>query len=156
MDTSTLGLGERGARQVHHAVVVVTMPHCLAATGVDTFCPGTVWATCVWRLFAVTVLACLRAFQRVFVHAYAYSKTHNHMTMCASTEPRDTRRTTAVQPRDNPRDHHGTTRGTASGTTVGQPTGQPRDNPRDSPGALPPPPSPFEGAELVELVIELV
>ena len=158
MDTSTLGLGERGARQVHHTVVVVIMPHCLAATGVDTFCPGTVWATCVWRLFVVTVLACLRAFQRVFVHAYAYSKTHNHMTMCAYTEPRDTRRTTAGQPRDNPRDHHGTTRGTASGTTVGQPTGQPRDNPRDSPGALPPPPSPFEGAEaeLVELVIELV
>ena len=77
MDTSTLGLGERGARQVHHTVVVVIMPHCLAATGVDTFCPGTVWATCVWRLFAVTVLACLRAFQRALVHAYACSKTHN-------------------------------------------------------------------------------
>ena len=78
------------------------------------------------------------------------------MAMCAYTELQDTRRTTAGQPRDNPRDHHGTTRGTASGTTVGQPTGQPRDNPRDNPGALPPPPSPFEGAELVELVIELV
>ena len=54
---------------------------------------------------------------------------------------------------------------------MGQPLGQPGDNPRNShgriqrgvsPGALPcfpgapPPPSPFEVAELVELVIELV
>ena len=31
VDTSTLGLGERGARQVHHAVVVVILLHCLAA-----------------------------------------------------------------------------------------------------------------------------
>ena len=120
---------------MHHAVVVVIMPHCLAATGVDTFCPGTVWATCVWRLFAVTVLACLRAFQRVFVHAYAYSNTHNHMTMCAYTGPRDTRRTTAGQPmgqpagppRDNPRGSPWDNRGTTHGTATGQPTWPLRD-----------------------------
>ena len=67
-------LGERG---VYIFVRRGLTTSCLGATGVDTFCPGTVWATCVWRLFAVTVLACLRAIQRALVHAYACSKTHS-------------------------------------------------------------------------------
>ena len=129
----------------------------------------------VWTLFVrapsgvhvfdgFSLLPCLHVcahFSVFFVHAYAYRQTHNQMTTCAYTEPRDTRRTTAGQPRGDPRGHHGTTHGTASGTTVGQPTGQPRDNPdghhkEGSRGPPPPPPSPFQGAELVELVIELV
>ena len=32
---------------MRHAGVVVIMPQCLAALGVDTFCPGTVRVTCV-------------------------------------------------------------------------------------------------------------
>ena len=55
MDTSNLGLGGRGARPVHHAVVVVIMSHCLAAIGVDTFCPGTVRVRCVYSMFGVAV-----------------------------------------------------------------------------------------------------
>ena len=69
-----------------------------------------------------------------------------------SRHPQDHRGTTAGQPtgppRDNPRDSLWDNRGTTHGTATGQPTGQP--------GRASPPPSPFEGAELVELVIELV
>ena len=89
------------------------------------FCPGTVRVRCVWWLFGVIVLTCVRAVKRVLVHAYASSKTHNQMAMCAYTEPRDTRRTTAGQPRGpaqpywdtrrttagHPPDHRGTTQG---------------------------------------------
>ena len=67
----------------------------------------------------------------------------------------------------HPQDHRGTTAGQPAGQPTGQPAGQPLgqpwDNPRDGHGAIHgttrarfPPPSPFEGAELVELVIELV
>eukprot|EP00959_Pyramimonas_sp_CCMP1952_P002279 47344-Pyramimonas_sp.AAC.1 len=42
VDTSTLGFGGRGARQVHHAVAVAIASQCFAALGVDTFCPGAV------------------------------------------------------------------------------------------------------------------
>ena len=118
----------------------------------------------VWTLFVrapsgvhvfdgFSLLPCLHVcahFSVFFVHAYAYRQTHNQMTTCAYTAPRDTRRTTAGQPRGDPRDHHGTTHGTASGTTVGQPTGQPRDNPdghhkEGSRGPPPPPAVAFPG-----------
>ena len=64
MDTSTLGSGGRGARQLRHAGVVVIMPQCLAALGVDTFCPGTVRVRCVRWFLGVIVLTCVRAFKR--------------------------------------------------------------------------------------------
>ena len=150
VDTSTLDLGGRGARQVQHAVVVVIMSQCLAALGVDTFCPGTVRVRCVWWFIAVAALTCVRAFERLLVHAYASSKTCNHMTMCACTEPRDTRRITAGQPRgqsnaplrEHPRDSPRGNRGTSRGTATGHPKWAP---------ARPPPPSPYDGAELVQL-----
>ena len=77
MDTSTLDLGGRGARKVLHAVAVVIMSQCLAALGVDTFCPGTVRVRCVWWFHGVVVLTCVRAFKCVLVRAYASSTTRN-------------------------------------------------------------------------------
>ena len=92
----------------------------------------------VWTLFVrapsglhvfdgFSLLPCLHVcahFSVFFVHAYAYRQTHNQMTTCAYTEPRDTRRTTAGQPRGDPRDHHGTTHGTATGQPRWPPQGR--------------------------------
>ena len=129
VDTSTLGFEERGARQMHYAVAAVIMSQCRAALGGGTFCPVTVRIRCVWWIIGVIMLTCVRAFKRALVHAHASNKTHNQMTMCAYTEPRDTRRTTAGQargqpkrpPRDNPRDSPWDNRGTTRGTATGQP-----------------------------------
>ena len=101
----------------------------------------------VWTLFVrapsglhvlcvFLVLPCLHVcvhFTFVLVHAYASSTTRNQMTMCAYTEPRHARSTTAEQPtgqlngpprdkaRGSPRDNRGMTRGTATGQPQWQP-----------------------------------
>ena len=120
---------------MRHAGVVVIMPQCIAALGVDTFCPGTVRVTCVLCLLGVAALACVRdfCFTFVLVHAHASSTTHNQMTTCAYAGPRHARRTTAEQPtgqlngpprdkaRGSPRDNRGMTRGTATGQPQWQP-----------------------------------
>ena len=130
VDTSTLGSGGRGARQLRHAGVVVIMPQCLAALGVDTFCPGTVRVTCVMCLLSVAVLACVRAFYICVGACICFehdAQSDDDVCVYGTTSrPQDHRGTT-----------HGTTQWTTTGQSAGQPPGQPWDDPRHSHGTTP-------------------
>ena len=130
VDTSTLGSGGRGARQLRHAGVVVIMPQCLAALGVDTFCPGTVRVTCVMCLFSVAVLACVRAFYICVGACICFehdAQSDDDVCVYGTTSrPQHHRGTT-----------HGTTQWTTTGQSAGQPPGQPWDDPRHSHGTSP-------------------
>ena len=131
MDTSTLGSGGRGARQLRRAGVFVIMPQCLAALGVDTFvrAPSGLHVFCVFLVsprlhvcvffFYICVGACV-----CFEHD---AQSDDDVCVYGTTSrPQDHRGTT-----------HGTTQWTTTGQSAGQPPGQPWDDPRHSHGTSP-------------------